>query len=936
MLIDGAPMMNSYGSSTGSVAGTTLGVEGIREFKVITNNFSAEYGMTMGSQMTIVSKNGSNQFHGSAFEYLRNAALDARNYFAPTPAQLGGRRNPQFQRNNFGGAFGGPIQKDKTFFFATYEALRENLGVPFLNVTLGAGCRGGVGTVITNTACPQLGATPSVTIGSRTPLVAQFLKLFPLPNQAGNIYNFAFTQPTIVNFGQIRADHNFSEKDTFFGRYTIDDSNRERGRNFLVYTDPQESRNQFLTLSETHIFSPTLLNTGRLSLSRTLIHANTANHWADFGVQPVVFSPGMLTLGGISVTGVDSIAPDCCSPSISGQDTYTFSDDVFYTHGRHSFKFGTLANYFRRREELGTGQGSLTFRSIDQFLQGIPSGFSGRVPGAIRDNLFTYNSWGFYLQDDVRTSSRLTLNLGLRYEFITTLTPRNSHSAAIINPATDQFFTKGPPFENPSLTNVSPRFGFAWDVLGTGKTAVRSGVGLLYDVASFNAMIGALTAGVPPDGLGYSVSFLPGDATATFTIPFTVDLNRIVPSATNIDYHLRQPKMVQYNLTIEQQLPWSSVLTVAYAGSRGYDLFGAFDGNPYNNNVIGTVTNGIGCDGNPAPSYIPNGSPCYKPAVAIPATDPTAACVNAVVNACRVNKYWQGWRTLQGYSSSWYDSLQVSLNKRLSNGLQLQSAYTFAKALDTSQSQGVIDGNGNAGAGASVESIFLPNPLFGMKGPSSYDVRQSWRFNTLYRLPNVVQGDGFLGKTMNGWWLGSIVSINTGYPFTPTLANNRPTYAANPGGGLNRPEIVRPGQAGAPCSSLLNPNGKTEVFDPDRVITGNPRMWFNPCMFMDTPFGYPSTLGRNTLRGPNFRNWDFSVNKDTRLVFLGEQGILQFRAEVFNILNRPNFSFPNTATFAGTGAAAGGPVENPITGAALITQTINNNRQIQFALRIGF
>jgi hypothetical protein len=929
-MLDGAIVSNLFGQNPISIAGTTLGLGGIREYKVITNAFSAEYGMTMGSQMVIVSKGGSNQFHGELFEYLRNSALDARNYF-DTPASSGGRRLPPFRRNNFGGAFGGPIKENKTFFWAVYEGLQQRNGRTILSNDLGAGCHGGLRTEVWNGLgtqpagsvgpCPQLGVNPagpntnSVVIGSVSPAVVPLVNAFPLPTDSSNplnpTYTFPFTSPTSENYFQIRVDHNFSQNNTFFGRYTIDDAKQTNPRPFNLWKDDNwRTRNQSMTLSQTHVFSPTLLNTARLSASRQALFTFATPAPAVSGPQ-FIFIPGRLP-GQISVTGLTNIAGDTCSPSKEPQDVITGSDDVFYTRGRHSFKFGTLINYYQQHILLScANSGTASFASIANFLRGVPRSLSARTEKSEENSFFTFKTFGFYVQDDVRATSRLTLNIGLRYEFRTDPIARRNRSSAIRNILTDKEATIGPPTQNPSLRNFSPRLGFAWDVRGNGKTAVRAGFGLVYDLAQFGLALANTVSGAPPFVTQFTISN-PG----SFTVPWT-GTTANTANALFSEWNAKQPRMMQYNLAVQEQLPFSTVLTVAYAGSRGYNLQTKWDQNFPQAPIHGVVTNGIGCDGAAAPANIPNGSPCLAPAV--------AACAT-VIPSCRPNPNWGTLAILANRSKSWYDSLQVGVDKRLSRGLQFQSSYTWSKGFDLSQ--------GSTGDATDFNHLDEALPFFSMKGRTQYDARHNWRFNVLYHVPTW-RSENFVAKILDGWWVSSIVALQTGYPFTPTIGGNRSTYGAAIGASAtaqDRPDLVT-------APSTLTVAGTTYNFvpyDPKNVITKNPKQWFNPLMFMDPRNGYFGTAPRNFLTGPGLSNVDFSLNRDIRLKALGEQGAVQFRAEFFNLFNHPNFGTPNATVFTGSGPATGGAVEAPLASAGQILSTRTRSRQIQLALKIVF
>src|SRR6059036_1113039 len=564
-LLDGAIMTNLTNGTSASQDGSTLGIEGIREYRVITNSFSAEYGMTMGSQVMMVTKGGTNALHGSLFEYFRNSALDARNFFDyKTPAS--DRRLPAFTRNQFGGSVGGPIKKDKTFFFGVYEGLRQRFGVTTISNSIGAGCHGAAGAVITNTACPQLGSVPSVTI---SPVTAPLLALYPSPNLPNNRFTFPFTQPIQDDYVQGRVDHNFSTADRMFGRYTFSNTTETDPLEYPQFRTIRFSRSSFATLSEDHVFSPALLNTFRTSFSRT--HPVNPSPSGILGPQ-YSFVPGM-EIGFINIGGVTTLGPNV-APTNFRQNLFTWSDDVFYTRGRHSLKFGTLINHYQQYIlSFVNSVGTVTFANVNNFLQGLTSQYSAQTPGSLRDRTYHYNTLGFYAHDDFRVLPRLTFNLGLRYEFITVPREQHGKEAALRDIVHDAAPTLGPAFENMSLRNFSPRFGFAWDVRGNGKTAVRGGFAELYDIGVHGVSFVIASQATPPFGAFCAVG-----------TPFTLRSLPLEFGECNalrlLDYHMQQPHMLDYNLTIEQQLPWQIGLTLGYAGSRGYHLMQEKEGNP--------------------------------------------------------------------------------------------------------------------------------------------------------------------------------------------------------------------------------------------------------------------------------------------------------------------------------------------------------------------
>ena len=905
-LLDGAIMQNFAGVNAASVSGSSLVVEGIREYRVITNSFGAEYGMTMGSQMVIVSKGGGNNFHGSLYEYLRNSVLDARNFFDySTPTSPG--RLPPYKRNQFGGSFGGPIKKDKTFFYGVLEELRERLGRTLLTNTIAAECHGAVGTVIWNgqgtrpagsvgAPCTQLGNNPSglgpagtgtnsVTISPQT---APLLALYPLPNLSANKITFPFSQPTNTNYGQMRVDQTFSANDTMFVRYTVDDTTQTQPIDFPQFLNDRVSRFQYTTFSENHVFTPSLLNTGRLSYSRTRVAFDSPSGLS--GPQ-YSFVPG-LEMGPIMIGGVTAFGPNNTTPNGKVQNLYTLSDDLFYTHGRHSLKFGTLINYIQQFTQNGTGvKGSITFASVASFLSGTTSTYTAVSPGSQVNRLFTFTTIGNYVQDDFRVRPTLTLNLGVRYEISTQIRETRGRGVAIRDIQHDAKTTLGLPLLNPTLKNVSPRFGFAWDVRGDGKTALRGGFAELYDLSNIATALSAEAQATPPFSSSSSVS-----TQATLALPLFFPESTKGTALRIVDYHLQQSHMLQYNLALERQLPYQMGLTVAYGGSRGINLMQIKEGNP-------TVPQGIGVNG-----------VCVRPPAG-QALDPNRSnyCwlgidpVSKLPLDPRTNPFWATIEEKTGAGNSWYNSLQVALVKRLGRGLQFQSSYTFSKAIDETQGQQNVD--------STASSTFGTDPTHRQvdRGVSDFNTTHNWRFNTIYNLPGP-KTEQWYGTLLKGWRMSGILSMQTGLPFTPTIQADRSQAGVNNGAaGINRPNLV-PGRSNS------------------NIILGGPDHYFDATAFVLQPAGFLGNAGRNILYGPGFANIDFSMVKDTALKFLGESGRLEFRAEIFNILNRANFASPSNIVFAGRTDG-----EAPLATAGNITNTGDaRSRQIQFAMKLVF
>lgn len=942
-LLDGTSIVNQSGWTGSSIASTTLGVDGIKEYKVITNAFSAEYGMTMGSQMLIVSKGGSNQFHGDAFEYLRNSAMNARNFFD-------GPKIPQFEKNNFGGSFGGPIKKDKTFFYGVYEQLNIKLGFSVLSTVPAAACHPtSAGQAVWNGQgvqpagsvgpCAQLGSNPagagtiSLAVNSIT---APFMALYPTPT--GSIVSNGVVTPTFsfpatdnqrVYYGQMRVDHNFSDKDALFARYTTDASNAVSplpsfsssatgGAAFPQWGSEGESRDQYLTLSENHIFSNALLSTARISFARTNFFTVPTYLEPTPGVPSFVVGQPM---GTVSVTGLSSIGDSGTLKILHLQNIYTVADDVYYTKGKNGFKFGALINRYNQSVTGTLLAGSITYPSLANFFNAVPSKYTAPTPGSNFNRDFIYNTLGFYAQDDWHAAQRLTFNLGLRYEFITTPWELNNNGYAIRDHALDATPTQGPIFVNATKLNFSPRVGLAWDVLGDGKTSVRSAFGIYYDVGNYGNLFTQNSGTSPPVSSSTSVT----NTSAVITFPFVFTPQQLGKTlGTYVDYNSTQPHILQFNLSIERQLPANTALTIAYVHTRGAHLWTAREGNPS------------------IPTYIGPGNTDYW-------SNSLVACENSVPS-CRINPNYLNDQLSATVSDSWYNALQITVNKRVSRGLEFQAAYTYAHSVDTTEGNLSVSDCSAPGMDESSDPNFLRRDA----GPSCFDIRHNLRFNMLYHFPNV-KSNSFLTKFSNGWWISSIVSVQSGYPFTPLDSINR----SNSGVLENAlSEKVNLGTAMVAAKSSVTDafgNAYTSAnvnfvpFDANSVITGNPNQWFNPLMFALQPMvpcpgagnagltcGILGNSPRGLLRGPGLGDWDFSLVKDTAVHILGEGGAIQFRAEFFNILNRANFGMPSGTIFPAKTADLGSYSEAPVSTAGQITTTSTTARQIQLALKVLF
>jgi len=928
ILLDGASLLNGRGGSTASEAGTSLGVAGIKEFKVVTGTFDASYGNAPGAQVIIVSKSGTNSFHGEVFEFIRNQHLDAANYFDKPVAANNFQRLPLFIRNNFGAAFGGPIKRNKTFFHLAYEGLRVRTGGTIIDTVPGAGCHGPKGDnagVVTSAACPQLGAgAASVTIA---PVMKALLALYPVPNLPNNQFTYPVVTPTTVDWGQVRIDQNISASDTIFGRYTVDESNfivsgtnatSIAGSGFPQFLSGFWSRDTFGTFSWNHIFSSSMLNQFRFAYTRA--NSYEFNVWPTNSYSPngesgfigpqYSFVPNT-HVGSIGISGFSTMGPNNNDPQGEIDNRFAYTDDLFYSRGRHGLKFGASVIKFNNHTIIcGSCAGQATFSSIGNFLQGIAASTTAIQPNADYIRNWMYWTSGAYAQDDWRVHPRLTLNLGVRWEFETVPWDVNGHNQYLAH-VTDPTFTKGPIYSPLPKANFSPRFGFAWDVFGDGKTSIRGGFGQYFDVAGLLIWLQSTKSEPPYNANNTHVG------SAVITLPFTF-LPTDVQGISSAYHNYKNARLLKWNFTLDRQLPWSIGVSAAYVGTRGTNMWQYIEGNPT------------------TPSAITNGLPYWNG---------TESRINPKYNS-----------NSMGISNAWetYDGLQVGVNKQVSHGLQLQAAYTWSHNMDTIY------------AGSGVDCVQAPGMSRGLyfgnagptsdhydKGPSCSDVRHVARINMLYHVPNI-HSDNFFANLAHGWWMGSILSAQGGYPFTPILGANRSQSQVFKTGAdvvnlATQADVDFCNANPAVCKYTPVP------FDANKVITGNPKQWFNPNMFVMAPmvstpggavctaatcasakYGTLGNAQRGLLRGPGLLNLDFALNKDTHLKWLGEAGTLQFRAEAFNILNHPNFGMPNGTIFSGATNAFAPASLAPNSSAGLISSTVNTARQLQFAVKIVF
>ncbi len=877
--LDGISINDYSNGAPGSVLGVDLGVESIQEFSVITSNADASYGKTSGGVINAISRSGTNALHGSVYEFLRNSALDARNYFD-------GPTIPAFKRNQFGASAGGPIKKDRTFLFGDYEGIRQSLGVTFVNTAVPtAAARQG-------TLCSS--GAPSCTKRQVAvdPAVGKFLALYPLPNGAiapsgdTGSYSLASQQVSSEDFFTIRGDHKIDDSDTVFATYLYD-AGKSTGPDTLgSKLIGTISQRHVATVEESHVFRPNLLNSVRIGYSRvvsqaplTLSAVNPLAADTSFGAIPGRAAP-VVNVGGLSQYpgGLGSVGEFDYH-----YNSYQAYDDLFLTKGNHALKFGFA---FERMQNNGLGalnpNGNFTFPDLQSLLTNKPSVFTsplGSIGVGLTPRDLRLSVIGAYVQDDWRARRNLTLNLGLRYEIATVPTESKGKLATLVN-ATDAAPRIGSPyFNNPTLKNFAPRVGFGWSPYGSGKTAVRGGFGI-YDSLP---LLYLFQVASETDGPFYKTGSSSNAAALAGSFPNGA--YPLIAAAASINYqHVQQdPKrnyVMEWNLSVQQEFPANTTLTVGYIGSHGLHNPGEWD----ENIVLPTLT---------PQGYLgaPAGTPSVNP-------NPNVGSADGIL--------WNG--------ASVYHGLNLGVKKQLSHGVQFQGAYTWQKAID----EGSATVSGDTFLNSIVNQPFYFDPHV-RRGLADFNIGQNLVLNYLWTIPGLRQADPALRLVANGWELGGIFQASTGTPFTATVSGDPMGLKPHAGDTYDIANLSR----GPGCSS---PVGLV------KHAGSNPTFINTSCFAF--PGRYLGNAGRNTLIGPGLNEFDMSLFKNTHITRISDTFNAQFRFEAFNIFNRANFAIPtgnnggDRVLFTQTGS--------PNATAGQITATTTTARQLQFALKLIF
>lgn len=835
--------------------------DALQEFSVQTSNYSAEYGQNAGAVVNIVTKSGTNNFHGDAFEFVRNAVFNARNWGAPLlalgqPTKDKGR--DQIRRNQFGGTFGGPIIKDKTFFFGSYQATRfRNVGNPSQQTVPSAALR----------------ATAT------DPAVINLLKGIPT-DPSGKV---TIIQPDSQNFHDVlgRVDHAFTGNDKLSVRYAYDRFTRTAlfdPANYLTYRDGSTIISQNILLHETHLFSSQLVNDARFSYSREHASrgpASNALSVADLGVA-LPFQP-VKAIQQIRVNGAFSFGDNPSAAFV--RNNFTWSDDVSWVRGKHDLRLGGVLE--RSRVDISNKffqPAEFSFDGITNLLAGMLSDYSGNPAfrqgaGEFKNNRDIFA--GLYVQDNFRLHRRFTVNLGLRWEpglpwrevknrwtqFRLADLAAGVHSTVFPNAPAGLFFPGDQGFPDnglrDSLNNFAPRVGFAWDVFGDSKTSVRGAAGIFYDTRmpgmvnnrmvdstpfspQFLLQTGIVSPGTFSDPLCMQASTQVlmncTDQSRNYPFPATIPPPRNA-AFRNGDLYVswdpnhkwQVPTLYNWNLALERQLPSGFLVRVGYVGSR--------------TNHLSETINLDSCP--------PSTTACTVARrelnVIKPANDVSFADLQVV--PYDVN--------------SSYHSLQLSTERR-AKSLTFAGSYTWSKSMDD-----LPPGQGLYGFDTTYSARPWDDPLRQRfdYGPSEFDHTNRFVASYVWQLPMLSKGSALLRNLAGGWQLSGLVSAQTGRPVTAVTGGG----ASNTALGQDRPNLTGNPYGPGACVGIINKSC---------------RDWFNPAAFATNAPGTFGNVGKGRLRFPGYYDWDMGLGK---LFSFSERVKLQFRAEFFNVFNRVNF-----------------------------------------------
>ena len=986
-LLDGTDIRGAQDHGAGvTITATSLGMDAIQEFTVLTNTYGAQFGGT-GAAINAVSKSGTNALHGSAYEFIRNSKMDAMNYFDVPGVK------PPYKRNQFGGTLGGPIKKNKAFYFINYEGLRSGQGqTERAVVPIADNNPAGIDATLfeTNGMEPNGAGGWVGPYGQMPSLIQQIFATYPTapnPNpQCPNVTNVTLeagegllcSLGTLVqneDYGLGRVDYTIGPKDSLFGRYNIESAYQSvpYSTNILPaaipgYPEIDNEKNQYTTIEERHVFSPKILNEVRFGFVR--LHASTANgglngqnalYQVTGSSTSMDFSPG---------GGLTQIGPVPSNPSQDVMNRFSEGDDVTMTLGAHTLHFGATFTRVQTNDYwndysggfwifanlssgVGGGFGGALYGNPLVAINGADPSYSYPAPSGINYPFNPTHGWRQnvlepYFQDDWKINKRLTINLGLRYEWASNPTTSNGSNfvlpgetnigkISILLPTVTQssFINTAHVFNsNPNAKDFDPRIGLAFDPFADHKTSIRAGFAMYHEPVESRTY--AFESPFPtapwfepffpttfpnlPTGFNENLGtqFAPGVPVPAYTT--IAWFNGILPTVNTAPY------MMQYNLTIQRQLWPGTLFTIGYNGSSGVHFFASIDANPPQSlsMLSGTAQAAAIASGK---YTLPGGG------------QPTGAGAPGTLNnpfqGSHVDPNLAGYMAVEPFAHSTYNSLQTSLTRQFSGSLAGNAAYTWSRCLTNASAM-----EGNEQGQYAINNPWNPSLD---RGPCSFNSNQVFSLNAIYGLP-------FHGnRAVNGWQISPIFSYSKGLPIN--VQEGTFMYQSNIGGLTEgeRPEVV-PG-----CKPMV------------RKVSE----WYDPTCYVLQPYGTIGNSSENVLNNPNYFDWDFAVMKQTKLT---EKLSVQLRAEFFDIINHPNMSFGNqainwsTSTALPANSANYSQISNPAafalptasshggilcdpsqsglatgvcytTSTALTTDqlgTLGDQRQIQFAVKLMF
>ncbi|HEX4075807.1 MAG TPA: TonB-dependent receptor [Candidatus Acidoferrales bacterium] len=895
--INGISVNDYTNGSPGSVLGVQLGVDGIQEFSVLSANYPAQYGRASGAEINAITRSGTNQFHGSAYWFLREKQLNARNYFDPATI-------PPFHRNQFGGAFGGPIKTEKTFFFVDYEGVRQDLSQSNHDIVPTAAARSG-----NLCSAPTTGSCTPNTV-TVSPLVAPYLPFWPLPNAgltpAGNgdtgYYSISGLTPLYENYVTAKVDHKASEKDNLSSSFMYDKSSLTSPDALVIGTSQSQTLRVMASADWTRVIDPSVVNTARIgySLSQGLI--------ADPGtaINPLAADASLGAVPGrnspiLSVTGLTVMqgALGALTATHQTQNSYQAYDDFFVTKGSHSFTFGGFVENIRLGDlnrQLGNGQ--FNFGSLQAFLTDQPTSFTVLDPAFLYEAAFRQTIFGAYAQDDWRARRNLTLNLGLRYEPTTRPSEghgrfgvmQNLYSGPETVPVTNLWQS------NTTLLDFEPRVGLSWDPWGAGKTAIRAAFGI-YDVLPLAWTVAGAVAPNYPFGLTVAGGGLPAGSFPTGALSL-VPFSPANAVGVYIQQHPGTSYTMDWNLNIQHQITSSLIATLGYVGSRSIRLSWKWQDQDM---VLPTLTSA---------GYL---WPCDK------SFNPCTG------HGTKLNTSVSGIAGNLFDGDGYYDGLQAGLRKVMGHGLQADLSYTWSKCIDTESNSIQTDTFLN-----SARDI----PFFdkqARRGLCDYNISQNFVGNYIWEVPGTKSLGGVGDHVLTGWEVGGIITASTGSPFTLIMSGD--SLGQRSSDAINFPDRLwgTPG-----CTNPVNTGGvnylKLSCFTPPTAPASfaaecQPAAASVAAVIPNTCMNLFGDNGRNSIIGPGLFDFDLSLFKNN---YITENVNVQFRAEFFNVLNHTNFQSPldNKTIFTNTGTLVGG--------AGAIDATATTSRQIQLGLKVIF